>query len=189
MTGNEPAELPDTHLVEMATRDPAAFVHLYDRYVQPIYSYCAQRLPRAAAEDATSVTFLNALKAIDTFDHGRSGFRAWLFTIAHNAVYDQLRVRNHASIDDFAFVDSDAAVVDHVIALDERQRLWRAVAKLPVDQQQAIHLRLASLTGVEIAQVMGRSHVAVRALQHRALKRLRILLHPSAREDESHDQR
>ena len=65
MTEQRPAELPDAHLVEMAQRDPTAFVHLYDRYVDQIYRYCAQRLTQTAAEDATSVAFLNALRAIE----------------------------------------------------------------------------------------------------------------------------
>jgi len=50
-----------------------------------------------------------------------------------------------------------------------------------------IHLRLASLTGAEIAEAMGRSHVAVRALQHRAIKRLRTILQPVGK-DLTHDQ-
>ena len=74
-----PTDLPDTHLVQMAQRDPAAFVHLYERYVASVYRYCALRLSPTAAEDATSVTFLNALKAISRFDIHRSGFRTLAF--------------------------------------------------------------------------------------------------------------
>jgi RNA polymerase sigma-70 factor (ECF subfamily) len=187
ITGQKPAELPDCHLVEMARRDPTTFVHLYDRYVDTIYRYCAQRLSQTAAEDATSVTFLNALKAINRFDHDRGVFRAWLFRIAHNAVIDQTRLRNHAPLDDLWFEDPGVALDDHVVAIDERQTLLRAVEQLPPDQRQVIHLRLASLTGAEIAEAMDRSHVAVRALQHRAIKRLRTLLMPAGKEEQTHD--
>jgi RNA polymerase sigma-70 factor (ECF subfamily) len=187
MTEQRPAELPDAHLVAMAQRDPAQFVHLYDRYVDAIYRYCARRLSPTAAEDATSVAFLNALKAIDGFDPGRGGFRPWLYRIAHNAVIDQLRVRSHAPIDGYTFEDPDTGLDDRVVALDQRDTLLKAVRQLPPDQQQAIHLRLASLTGAEIAEAMGRSHVAVRALQHRAIKRLRILLQPIGKEDQNDD--
>jgi RNA polymerase sigma-70 factor, ECF subfamily len=187
MSVKKPAELPDCHLVEMARRDPHAFVHLYDRYIDAIYRYCAQRLPQTAAEDATSVTFLNALKSIQRFDPARGMFRSWLFTVAHNAVIDQTRLRNHAPLDDLWFEDMAIGLDDHVVAIDERRTLLQAVDQLPPDQQQVIHLRLASLTGVEIAEVMGRTPVAIRALQHRAIKRLRTLLMPAGKEELTHD--
>jgi RNA polymerase sigma-70 factor, ECF subfamily len=187
MPESTPAELPDAHLVRMAQRDPGAFVHLYDRYVTDVYRYCASRLPVTAAEDATSIAFLNALKAIDRFDPGRVGFRPWLFTIAHNAVIDQTRVRRHEPIDDLALEDPAPRLDDRVVTLDQRQTVLRAVAQLPPDQQQVIQLRLASLTGPEIAETMGRSHEAVRALQHRAIKRLRTLIRPSDRDGHDDD--
>ena len=174
-----PAELPDAHLVKMAQRDPAQFVHLYDRYVTSVYRYCASRLPVIAAEDATSIAFLNALKAIDRFNPASASFRPWLFTIAHNAVIDQTRVRRHEPIDDLTIEDPGQSPDDRVVAIDQRQLLLRAIRQLPPDQQQAVHLRLASLTGPELAETMGRSHEAVRALQHRAIRRLRTLIHPS----------
>jgi RNA polymerase sigma-70 factor (ECF subfamily) len=157
-------------------------VHLYDRYVEDVYRYCARRLAVAAAEDATSITFLNALKAIARFDPERAPFRAWLFTIAHNAVNDQVRARSHEPIDALEIQDRAKSLDDHVIALDRRDALDRAISQLPPDQQQVVHLRMASLTGVEIALATGRSHAAVRALQHRALKRLRSLLQQTHQE-------
>jgi RNA polymerase sigma-70 factor (ECF subfamily) len=163
----------------MAQRDPGEFVHLYDRYVTDVYRYCASRLSVTAAEDATSIAFLNALKAIDRFDPGRVGFRPWLFTIAHNAVIDQTRVRRHEPIDDLSIEDPGQSLDDRVITLDQRQTILQALATLPPDQRQVIQLRQASLTGPEIAETMGRSHEAIRALQHRAIKRLRALIRPS----------
>jgi RNA polymerase sigma-70 factor (ECF subfamily) len=183
----KPTEMPDAHLVRMAQRDPAASVHIYDRYVDAIYRYCARRLHPAAAEDATSITFLNALKAIDRFDESRNNLRAWLFAIAHNAVMDQHRARRHDQIDGIDLIDSAASLDDHVVALDRRAEIDRAVATLPPDQQQVIHLRLASLTGPEIAQAMGKSHAAVRALQHRAISTIRSLLQPTTRDMRNHE--
>ena len=166
-------ELPDDHLVRMAQRDPADFVHLYDRYLDQVYRYCRRRLPTEQAEDATSITFLNALRAIGTMDPARSGFRAWLFTIAHNALIDQTRDRRHDPIDGLALPDRSPTPDEHIETIDGRWQLDRAIATLPPDQQTVVSLRLAGLTGPEIAEVAGKSHEAVRGLQFRAINRLR----------------
>jgi len=132
-----PAELPDAHLVRMAQRDAGAFVHLYDRYVTAVYRYCACRLSATAAEDATSITFLNALKAIDRFDLDRVAFRPWLFTIAHNAVIDQTRVRRHEPINEIALEDPGQLLDDRVVAIDQGLVLIRAIAQLVATNRPA----------------------------------------------------
>jgi DNA-directed RNA polymerase specialized sigma24 family protein len=43
---------------------------------------------------------------------------------------------------------------------------------LPRDQRRVIELRIAGMKGREIAAELGRSHEAVRMLQHRALNKL-----------------
>jgi DNA-directed RNA polymerase specialized sigma24 family protein len=48
-----------------------------------------------------------------------------------------------------------------------------AIARLPSNQRAAIELRMAGLTGVQIAGATRRSHDAVRMLQRRATERLR----------------
>jgi RNA polymerase sigma-70 factor (ECF subfamily) len=171
-----PKELTDAELVRRAQADPEAFVDLYSRYVDPVFRYCTRRLTRAAAEDATSITFLNALKAIRRFDPDGSGFRPWLFTIAHNAVIDQLRLRPHDPIDGIDLVEEGPTLDDYVIANERRRLFGRTVRRLTPDQQQVIHLRLAGLSGAEIADVMDKSPGAVRISQHRAIKELRRLM-------------
>src|SRR5689334_2974745 len=171
-----PKELTDAELVRRAQADPEAFVDLYSRYVDPVFRYCTRRLTRAAAEDATSITFLNALKAIRRFDPDHSGFRPWLFTIAHNAVIDQLRLRPHDPIDGIDLVEEGPTLDDYVIANERRRLFGRTVRRLTPDQQQVIHLRLAGLSGAEIADVMDKSPGAVRIIQHRAIKELRRLM-------------
>ena len=66
----------------------------------------------------------------------------------------------------------------------ERRALLAAVSQLPDDQRTAVELRLAGLTGPEVAAAMGRSHEAVKKLQLRALERLRNDLTHSANTQE-----
>jgi RNA polymerase sigma-70 factor (ECF subfamily) len=151
--------------------------------VDPIYGYCARRLDQTSAEDATSATFLNALRSIRQFDGGRGTFRSWLFTIAHNALIDQVRRQRPIGSISAEHPSTGASVEDQAADAEQRMHLERALRTLPNDQRDVIELRLANLTSPEIAQVLGKSPVAVRGLQHRAVKRLQTLLNPQETPD------
>jgi RNA polymerase sigma-70 factor (ECF subfamily) len=169
----------DMRLVVRAQQDPHAFAALYDRYVTRVYGYCYRRLgSREAAEDATSLVFSRVLTALPRFATEGGTFRSWLFTIAHHAVVDARRARR----EDWplsaaaAVVDPAPDPEDEALAADEVRAFRALLVHLTPEQAQVVELRLAGLTDVEIARVLGRSHGAVRAAQHRALIRLRAVL-------------
>ncbi|MGI8478178.1 MAG: RNA polymerase sigma factor [Thermomicrobiales bacterium] len=171
----------DARLVRTAQADPQAFGHLYDRYVGLVYRYCQRRtFDPVAAEDATSQVFLKALAALPRFDPAGGSFRSWLFAIAHNVVADQGRERLRRPQSPLEAAES---VVDPAPSPEEeaergerRLSVVAALALLTGEQRRVVELRLAGLGGPEIAAVLGRSEVAVRAMQRRALLRLRELL-------------
>jgi RNA polymerase sigma-70 factor, ECF subfamily len=169
----------DADEVELAARavlDRAAFGVLYDRYASPVYRYCYRRLgERAAAEDATSATFLRAIEALPGFRGG--SFRAWLYTIAHSVVVNGTRRRKESALDEtYEVADPDLSPEDAAIAADDRRQIVELLASLPEDQRRVIELRLAGLSGNEIAESIGRSVAAVKMLQHRAMQRFRRTL-------------
>ena len=179
--GDADRSATDARLVELAQADPDAFAHLYDRYVDPIYGYCYRRLGNAAnAEDATSTTFFNALKALPGFRQTSGTFRSWIFSIAHNAVLDQIRKstrRGDRPLEDAGQIyDLSPTPEDVTVMNDERRRLRQALDALTNEQRQVIELRLAGLDGLEIAQSLGKSHSSVRTAQHRAMQKLRAVL-------------
>lgn len=164
----------DEELVARARSDPEAFSILYLQYVNPIYRYCFRRLgSREAAEDATSQVFLQALTALPAYR--AKCFRSWLFTIARNATIDCYRAEQ--SDDDriraVSPVRCDPSPEVETIAVEERQTLQALLMELPLHQREVIELHLAGLRGPEVARVVGRSHVAVRAIRSRAMARLR----------------
>ncbi|MDF3038732.1 MAG: transcriptional regulator, LuxR family [Thermomicrobiales bacterium] len=61
-------------------------------------------------------------------------------------------------------------------AAERRRSVSEALALLPEEQRRIVELRLAGLTGPEVAAALGRSHDSVRTTQRRALARLRTLL-------------
>ncbi len=172
------AVLTDTELVRLAKADRQAFGLLYDRYVDRVYRYCYRRLQtREAAEDATSQVFIRAMTAIASHRDGTS-FPAWLFTIAERVVIDVWRrQRPQVSIDDIPErMDHDPTPEQAALDSEDRAALRTLLHQLPDDQRRAIELRLADLTGPEVAQVMGRPSGAIKMLQFRAITTLRRLL-------------
>jgi RNA polymerase sigma-70 factor (ECF subfamily) len=167
----------DRELVVLAKANPGAFGALYSRYAPRVYWYAFHRLgDREAAEDATSRTFERALTALGSCREDR--FRAWLFTLARNVVTDALRDRRiSASLDEATtLVAGGPMPLDTVQAAESHRRVHALLSRLPDGQRQIVELRLAGLTGAEIARVLGRTHVAVRVSQLRAYQRLRQIL-------------
>ncbi|MDP9364185.1 MAG: sigma-70 family RNA polymerase sigma factor [Chloroflexota bacterium] len=188
--GTATSAADDAALVARARDDPAAFAPLYERYLDPVYRYCYRRLGgREAAEDATAQVFAKALAALPAYRDG--SFRAWLFAIAHNAVADNHRRRAHRPEAPLEAVGDppDRAPTPEEVAVenDERRSVRALLAVLPVDQRRVLELRLAGLSGAEIATALGRSVAAVKMLQLRAMTRLRADLVVGRTEEETTD--
>lgn len=162
-------------LVEAAKNDPKAFAPLYARYRPLVFAFCRRRLASPdAADDATAVVFARALAAI-TGVRG-DAFAPWLFTIARRVVIDTYRARRPTdSLDErmaATMVDPDPSPEELAIAADERRRLYQLLTTLTPHQRAVIDLRIAGMTGAEIAQTLGLSLSAVKVHQFRAVARL-----------------
>jgi RNA polymerase sigma-70 factor, ECF subfamily len=168
----------DLRLMARAQTDLLEFARVYDKYVAVIYGYCRRRLDSdAQAEDVTSAIFMKALAAVPNFKPGAGAVRSWLFAIAHNAVLDQIRQMTRRA--DRPLEDAAAAIdispSPEAVALESetKREMDAAMHWLTEEQRQVIELRLAGLTGPEIAATLGIGHGAVRSLQRRAVMRLR----------------
>jgi RNA polymerase sigma factor (sigma-70 family) len=125
---------------------------------------------------------LKALVALPRHRDDQS-FRSWLFAIAHNVVTDSYRARRSSEPLDPAAEIVDAAPSPEDLALTaEGDRAVQALlTQLAPDQARVLELRLAGLTGPEVARVLGRTHAAVKIAQVRGYARLRKLLGATSR--------
>ncbi|NEK87136.1 sigma-70 family RNA polymerase sigma factor [Blastococcus saxobsidens] len=162
--------------------DAEAFGRLYDHYVSLVHRYVYHRVgDRATAEDVTSETFVRALRRIDSLSFQGRDVGAWLVTIARNIIRDQVkssRFRLEISTADMRDADRvtegpEDAVLQHLT----NQQLLACVQQLGSEQQECIVLRfLHGLSVSETAEIMGKKDGAIKALQHRAVRRLAGLL-------------
>jgi RNA polymerase sigma-70 factor (ECF subfamily) len=174
------AEESDAILVSRALQDREAFAALYLRYVSELSRFCLLRLhDEDEARDATQQIFVQALAGLPRYRE-TGQFRAWLYTIARHVLANQARQRATFALDTvLETADPGLTPEETASATLERDTVFAAVGRLPVDQRTAVELRLAGLTGPEVAAAMGRSHEAVKKLQLRALERLRAELSSS----------
>ncbi|MGI8666233.1 MAG: sigma-70 family RNA polymerase sigma factor [Jatrophihabitans sp.] len=188
LPGNSESRIAEDHaemwaLVQAAQAgDGEAFGKLYDRYVTVVFRFIYYRVnDRALAEDFTSETFLRALRRISSIDYQGRDIGAWFMTIARNIVFDHgksARFRLELTTGETPESGEQVAGPESTVLTNlTNLRLLEAVNELGEEQKECIVLRfLNGLSVAETAAVMGKNDGAIKALQHRAVKRLAVLL-------------
>lgn len=160
-------------------RDLAWFERLYGETVDSVYRFALMLTHEpSAAEDVAAETYLRAWRSRNAYS-GRGPAHAWLFTIAHHCAVDGFR--NQRGEVDVASInepeDPSSDVLRPMLSESDVAIVREAIAKLTREQQQVVFLRFyEELSHKVVAHRLGRSPNAVRAIQFRALSRLRKLL-------------
>jgi len=174
-------QVPVPDVIERARAgDRAAFAELYDQHVDAVYRYVLYRVREPSdAEDVTSDVFTRAFANIHRYRWQGKSFLAWLYTIARNAVTDRRRrARPTVDLDNaFGIAEDGPTAHDHAVRGEQVDALRGAVKHLTVEQQEVLLMRFVeNMSSRQVAQALGKNEGAVRALQFRALGRLRKLL-------------
>jgi RNA polymerase sigma-70 factor (ECF subfamily) len=162
--------------------DLAAFSELYEKYHEVVYRYVLFRMgDRTLAEDLTQETFVRALRRIGSVSYQGRDIGAWFVTIARNLIFDHVkssRYRLESTTSEIAdYSPTTQGPEQQVLENATNDELRIAIAKLNPDQQECIRMRfLQGLSVAETAERMQRNEGAVKALQHRAVRRLATLL-------------
>jgi RNA polymerase sigma-70 factor (ECF subfamily) len=157
--------------------DAGALAAICEKLYPRIYRYLSYKVGDVRdAEDLAGEVFVRMLEAIP----GQKGsLEAWLFRIAGNVLTDHYRKRSVRS-DTVALPEEIAGGEDPAVATERKlsgERLKRGLKALTEEQKEVVILRLIlGYEPGEVADMMGRSAGAVRALQFRALSALRDVL-------------
>jgi len=168
-------------LIEAARRgEPWALTEIWQRFAPAVTGYLRGR-GAAEPEDLTSDVFVAVFERIRSFRGNESDLRAFVFTVAHHRLVDDLRRRSRrgTTVEYDAAADSriSGSAEDEALAALHTQRVHALLEQLSTDQRDVLLLRVVGDLSLEqTAAAMGKRVGAVKALQHRALAALRRLL-------------
>jgi RNA polymerase sigma-70 factor (ECF subfamily) len=163
----------DDDLLGMVSRgDKQAFMTLYERYRERLFTYCCRMLgDRERAKDALQDSFLKAYQNAGMYQGG-TNVAAWLFRLTRNVCIDMLRTRkDHDQIDDMQL-----PAIEHVADVMLQDVLTEEIEKLPEIYREAVILRdvqghsyeeIATITGTALSTVKFRIFKARDTLRQR----------------------
>lgn len=171
-----------TKLIRQACQgDTKCFEKLYDRFSAPLFRLLRLKVGHVhTAEDLLQETFLKAWRALPSF-RGGDNFSAWLYRIAINTVTDYYR-RSSRTPQEYELDDNVDMPVDpdQGAVMDTRSglaALKKLIRQLPPVYRSVIELRfIADFTTRETAKSLGKTALAVRLIQYRAIKKLKKLI-------------
>lgn len=173
----------------------AAFADLYLTYRGEVAKAIRKTFnDQALIEDLTHETFARAFRRLNSVkDQGRSPM-AWLYTIARNLCFDTVKSSRYklevyyphngvgygtagGSADPFAHAPGAPSVERTFQRSEDSRDLARYISRLSPNHQAVIRLRFTEDRSVlETAAILGINEGACKALQHRAVIRLRTLM-------------
>ncbi len=168
-------QFPDNHDV---------FEQVYQYYFDQIYKFLVKKtMSSDLAYDIAGDTFLKAFNTFHKFKWSGISMKSWLYRIAVNALNDHYRGKT-LFVPTEDIVNNPQLLTDCREELEEMDRalfgddqikaLNEAMAQLNPKYRETLHLYyFSNLSQREIADTLGRSEGAVKAMIHRAMTELR----------------
>ena len=194
----EPAHGPDADdelLTRYAAGDRSAFEELVKRHQGRLYHFVFRHMQhQAVAEELVQETFVRVVSNMREFKR-EARFTTWLFTIARNLCFDELRKRKHrrhASLDQpeggsssggddrtlgERTADPSRDTEREATQGELRDKMSWAISRLPDEQREVFLLReVSGLPFKEIAKATGVSENTVKSRMRYAIERLQAAL-------------
>ncbi len=154
-----------------------AFLALYERYLNKVFSRVKSRVPAQDAEDVTQEVFIALVRSLNNFEH-RSRFSTWLYTIVNRSIADFYRKRQRSgaapsvNLEDAESTLPASTLEDEHIG--ERMQIQRAFNNLKEHYREIILLRFVDgMSFAEIAAHRRESFEATKSLYRRAIEAMR----------------
>jgi RNA polymerase sigma-70 factor (ECF subfamily) len=156
--------------------DKQALIKVYKDYSPGMYRYAYRLLgDQGLAEECVAETFSRFLQLIRSGRTPEGNLQAYLYRMAHNWAVDIYRKQTpNITLEADLQSDPDGDTENEVLTRQETEQLRNALLQLPYEQQVVIDLRfMEDWSHDQVAELMGKTVEATRALQYRALVTLR----------------
>jgi RNA polymerase sigma-70 factor (ECF subfamily) len=160
--------------------DKQAIGEIYRMHVDVIYRYIWTRVrDDSVAEDLTAQVFLKALEGLPSYRPSGKPLLAWLYRIAYARIVDHWRKQERRV--EVPLEETLPARGPRPEELLEAEADWVTaidlVAQLTDDQQDVVILRfIGEMSLAQVAETLGKTVGATKAIQYRALATLARLL-------------
>ena len=155
--------------------DEWAWSRLYGELAGPVLGYLRVR-GAAEPEDLLGEVFLQVARNLGSFSGDATGFRSWIFTIAHRRMIDERRASGRRPLELVVDRESGPSQDPALIVMDRltEERIAATLECLVPDQRDVLLLRImGGITVEEVAIILGKTIGAVKALQRRALQTIK----------------
>ncbi len=131
--------------------DESAFKELYNKYKLSLFSFIYHMVKdKELADDIFQDVFIKVIDNLDSFNG--ENFKAWLFLIARNTVYDWLKSNKKKIMDLTLSIDDENINFEDMIKIDEtpeknffenyeREILYKAIDMLNENDREIIYLK------------------------------------------------
>lgn len=177
---------PDAKIVTaLASGDPAALKSLMERHLPRIKSLAWYMLKdEMKAEDIAQEVFMKAWKHAPNWQSGGAKYSTWLYRVAKNLCYDQLRKKQEIHLDVLPDITdpsiaSDEAMIQSDKLASQKTKIAQALTALPERQNLAIILcHFQNKSQKQAADIMEINVRAYESLLARGRQSLRQRLNP-----------
>ena len=166
--------------MEQQAEAEQSFLKLYEEFADPLFRHCYFRVSSSeVAEDLVQESFMktwNYLTTGKTLDNPK----AFLYRIAGNLVIDYYRKKKTSSLDALADTGFDPAGDDEesILLFTAGNEAVAMLEQLEPDYREVLTMRFVQELSIrEIAIEVGQSENAVSVRIHRAINKLKKLLH------------
>lgn len=154
-----------------------AWQEIYQSLSGRLVGYLAMK-GSSEPEDQASETLLQVARNIDSFEGDEDQFRSWVFVIAHRRLIDARRRDSRRPVTTELEIDRSPGetgdVEQEAIEQISTTEVMAFLEVLTEDQREVIVLRtISDLSLEQTAKAMGKRVGSIKALQRRAIARLR----------------